>query len=298
MFIGKAMGPLLSIFKNPYKNLTHQSLDVPVETIISEFTAETFDFNEDFIKVVNLATIIQFKLGTFNHDWELGQLDLTYEESKRHAIGIAFDVNLMYWYCLRMGTEFIPLLRNAKHTTEAFVKVIGEYIEAANFISPESFKGYIGGSIGTKMPLNKLEQCMLSGHIPIVQFNANNLTINMPHVSHEDYVKWSTVEYNQIVPDQLMRVKKFGTLIGALLDNFENNTLDSTGKEQVIFGLLYVITNCHRNDDIYMLSEMDRFAKEYYATQVKETNINFAKIRDSNLIKNANPETYSVSAVS
>ena len=47
-----------------------------------------------------------------------------------------------------------------------------------------------------------------------------------------------------------------------------------------------------------MLSEMDRFAKEYYSTQVKESNINFAKIRDSNLIKNANPETYSVSAVS
>lgn len=297
MFIGKAMGPLLSIFKNPYKNLTHQSIDVPVETLLKEFTSETFDFDDCFNKVAKLATIIQFKLGVFNHDWELGQLDLTYAESKRHAIGIAFDVNLMYWYCLRMGGEFIPLLRNTKNTTEAFVKVIGEYIEAANFISPESFKNYIGGSIGIKMPLNKLEQCMLSAHVPIVQFNANNLAINMSHVSHEAFVDWTTIEYNQVVPDQLMRIKKFGALLGDLFDNYDNNPSDLT-KEQTVFGLLYAITNCHRNDDIYMLSEMDRNAKEFYSNQLKGSNIEFAKIRDSNLIKNANPETYSVSAVS
>ena len=43
MFIGKALGPVLAIFKNPYKNLTHQALTAPVDKLVEKIQLESFD---------------------------------------------------------------------------------------------------------------------------------------------------------------------------------------------------------------------------------------------------------------
>lgn len=293
MFIGKALGPVLAIFKNPYKNLTHQALTVPIDKLIEEIQLDVYDsvdYDALIMRLGELGTQIQFKIGTFNHDWELGQLDLTLEEGWRHSAGIGYDVNLMYWKCLQLGSTYIPALVNLKETANALTTRFGEYIETANYIDPEMFKNYKVGSLAKPLKEEILVSSKANLFPPVFSYNVIDFTENVTtqQGSHEEYMYWATPKYDGLTVDPLVRVKNFTTLLTQAFDVYDQTPIKTFAvAEQLVTSILYAITVSHRNDDLFILSCIDTNSRESFKrTHTKGSNLDFAMFRDANLITN------------
>ena len=293
MFIGKALGPVLAIFKNPYKNLTHQSLTTPVDKLVEKIQLESFDsvdYDALILRISELGVQLQFKFGTFNHDWELGQLEMSLEEGWKHSASIAFDVNLMYWACLRLGSTYIPSLINLEETAKALTSHFGEYMETCSYISPEMFKGYKVGSLAKPQSQEVLVSSKANLYPPVFSFNTIDFTENVKtqQGSHEEYMYWATPKYDGLTVDPLVRVKNFTTLLTQAFDVYDQTPIKTFAvAEQLVTSILYAITVSHRNDDLFILSCIDTNSRESFKrTHTKGSNLDFAMFRDANLITN------------
>lgn len=293
MFIGKALGPVLAIFKNPYKNLTHQALTAPVDKLVEKIQLKSFDsvdYDALILRIGELGVQLQFKLGTFNHDWELGQLELSLEEGWKHSASIAFDVNLMYWACLQLGSTYIPSLINLEETAKALTSHFGEYMETCSYINPEMFKGYKVGSLAKPQSPEVLSSSKANLYPPVFSFNTIDFTENVTtqQGSHEEYMYWATPKYDGLTVDPLVRVKNFTTLLTQAFNVYDQTPIKTFAvAEQLVTSILYAITVSHRNDDLFILSCIDTNSRESFKrTHTKGSNLDFAMFRDANLITN------------
>lgn len=294
MFIGKALGPVLAIFKNPYKNLTHQALTTPVSTLIKEYQLDTYDsidYDALIRRVAELGTHIQFKLGTFNHDWELGQLELTLKEGYRHSACIAYDVNLMYWLCLQLASTYIPALVDLKETCKHLTARTGEYMETCNFIDPDIFTGYAVGSLSKPQPQEVLQVSKINLYPPVFSYSTIDFTENVTNRngSHEEYLYWASPKYDGLTTDALVRVKNFTSLLSQAFEEYDQVPLKTFSvAEQLITSILYAVSVSHRNDDLFILATMDVNSRNTFKHKYpKGTNAEFARFRDGNLITNS-----------
>ena len=291
MFIGKAMGPILSVFKHPYKNLTHTAFTTDGNELAKEFILDctkSVDYNH-LIKRLNMVAVqVQFKLAILNHDWELGQLNLTHEECLEHSIGINFDIILLYWYALQLASTFIPVMPPLEESMKQIQMPVNRYMALSNRMNSKAFQNYIAGTFGQKViPEHELEMLANDGLPPVMQINKVDLTINMTGVDHDEMVAWALPKYDPLTIDAVSRIKTFATNLTDIFNAYDEVDIKtSLDVEALVLRLLYTISFSYVGEDIYNLTWLDHHSRKGFDTVGTGSNQAYALYRDSNIIRN------------
>lgn len=290
MFIGKAMGPILSVFKHPYKNLTHTAFNIDGNILAKEFILDC-DNSIDYIHLVNqlnvVAVQVQFKLAILNHDWELGQLNLTPEECLEHSIGINFDIILLYWYALQLSSTFIPVMPPLEESMKLIQEPVGRYMALSNRMNSKSFRHYVNGTLGKTIAPQELDILARDGLPPILQINKVNLTINMAGVDHDEMVAWASPKYDALTIDAVVRIKAFTTNLTDIFNAYDEVEIKtSLDVEALVMRLLYALSYSYVGEDIYNLTWLDYNSRKGFDVKSNGSNHEYAMYRDSNIINN------------
>lgn len=290
MFIGKAMGPILAVFKHPYKNLTHTAFKVDGNVLAKEFILDSFDgvnYNNLVTRLNDVAVQVQFKLAILNHDWELGQLNLTPEECLEHSIGINFDIILLYWYALQLSSTFIPVMPKLEESMKLIQNPVGRYMSQSSRMNSGAFRNYVDGTIGSAVSPQELEVLVREGFPPILQINKVNLTVNMTGVDHDEMVAWASPKYDPLTIDAVTRIKAFTTNLSDIFNAYDEVEIKtSIDVEALVMRLLYTISYSYVGEDIYNLTWLDHCSRQGFDLKNKGSNHEYAMYRDSNIINN------------